>query len=240
MPVVATIAIAGGSAAWQGYQSHKANKQAAKQGEMLNENARIQQAAGRPLLAQGQRTMMGPGAGGALNPDFEQSAGYFRNILSGDRAAAAGALAPDIAAITDNYRGAERSAQANLRGGTRDLAMAELNRDRVGKTAGLRAALRPGAATALGDIGRFRTTTGLNQVNQGAGLLAGAVPPLSNVYSGLSNNAMQQGAYANQAGSAFGNILIDILKGQQKSPVATTPWSPPYSPYPTAPPRVTP
>lgn len=253
MPVAA---IAGGSAIWSGYQAHKAGKRADKQlagaeeqRGLLNETARAQRAASQPFFTGGAKTfdagqrtfnqgMQQAQGRGALNPDFEQAAGYYRNILSGDRAAASGALAPDVAAITENYRGAESNARAHLRGGQRDLALSELNRDRVGKTAGLRATLRPGAAASLSDIGKFRVGAGqanaglglqqsglgLGQSQLGASLLNASGATQGTVFGGQQNlynianqNAQQAGAYANQAGSAFGNILIDILRNRAKT-----------------------
>lgn len=236
MPIGAITAGLSGFGAYKASRAaSKANKAAQgqlgetkQQGNLLNETARMQQEAGKPFLSGGQRSVeqgQRMVSGSALNPDFEQAAGYYRNILSGDRAAAAGALAPDIAAITENYRGAERNAQSTLRGGQRDLALAELNRDRVGKTAGLRAQLRPGAAAALSDIGRFRVGAGqaqqgmgLNQAQVGANLLTGSAQTQGTVYGGMQNlygiqnqNAQQAAAYANQAGSAFGNTLIGLL-----------------------------
>jgi len=274
MPIAA---ITGGISAFGAYKASKAAKKAGqistgqladtrKQGDLLNETARMQQAAGQPFLAGGQQTFAGGQKtfdqgtrmqqGAALNPDFEQAAGYYRNILGGDRAAASGALAPDVAAITDNYRGAERSANANLRGGQRSLALSELNRDRVGKVSGLRAGLRPGAAAALSDIGRFRVgagqgqsqlglgqgALGLDQARVGANLLTGSAQTQGTVYGGqqnlfntLNNNTQQANAYANQAGSAFGNTLIGLIGGMRgggsPSPLVNQAPTPTYTPF---------
>ena len=140
-------------------------------------------------------------------PAVQKSLGYYQTLLSGSRAAMAQATAGTRNALTDTYRGAERGLEhSGIRGGSRDLAAAELNRDRAGKIAGLTTGVQPGAAAALMEGGS-------ELVGQGTTTMANA----GSLWSGLLGQGFQNRTYARgegeKAGKGIGSLLFDILSG---------------------------
>lgn len=157
------------------------------------------------LSRQGQGlTHMGlPAVGGASN--------YWQTLLGGNRAAMAQATAGPRAALTDQYRGAERGLErSGLRGATRDLASANLSRDRASRIAGLTTGVQPMAAEQLGNLG-------LGLTGQGTAALMGT----GNIWSSLLREAAANRYQGNQAGqqtsSQVGGLIWDILAGSSGS-----------------------
>jgi hypothetical protein len=159
------------------------------------------QSAGNTLMQQGQ-TLTSTGL-----PAIQKSLGYYQTLLGGNRAAQALATAGPRAAITDTYRGAERNLErAGVRGAQKDVAEAELGRDRAAQVAGLTAGVQPGAAAALMQGG-----SGL--VGQGSSILSGA----GSLWSGLLGQGFENRKYARgegeKAGTGIGSLLFDVLSG---------------------------
>lgn len=171
-----------------------------------------QQAAGT-LTQQGQ-TLTNLGL-----PALNQSTDYYQTLLRGSRPAMAVATAGPRAAINDQYRGAERGLErSGLRGATRDLAAAELNRQRAGQVAGLTTGVQPYAADAL-------NRTGMGLVGQGTSALSS----VGNIWSDLLGQGARNRMYARGEGENFGksmgSLIFDILSGtigKSKAP-STTP-----------------
>ncbi len=159
------------------------------------------QGAANQLLGQGkQLTEMGTGAGtSALN--------YWQTLLSGNRAAMSQATAGPTAQITDQYRGAERSLErSGVRGGVRDLAKAEMSRDRVGSIAGLTTGVQPMAANQLGDLGsRFAQLGTASSATSG------------NIWANLLGSGFENRKYGREEGGklggSIGSLLFDVLSG---------------------------
>lgn len=87
-------------------------------------------------------------------PAVQQSLDYYKNLLgAGGRKGLYAAVAPAAGTIAESYRGATQSLTKNLRGGERDMGLAELKRQQVGDTARLVSGVQPGAAAALGSMG---------------------------------------------------------------------------------------
>lgn len=133
---------------------------------------------------------------------------YYDTLLRGDRAKQQAAVAGPIAQMTDNYRGAERGLEhAGVRGGVRDLGMAELQRDKTNSIAGLTLGQQPAAAGALSNLGSSLTA-------QGTGSSATA----SGIYGNLAGAGFQNRQYANQnwqqAGQGIGSSIFDIYRQQ--------------------------
>lgn len=140
-------------------------------------------------------------------PMTSQAGNYWSTLLSGNRAQMAQATAAPRAAITDTYRGAERNLErSGIRGATRDVARAELGRQRAGQIAGLTTGVQPFAAQQLGEMGASTTRTGAS-LAQGAG----------SIWSSLLGQGFQNRTYARgegeKAGSSIGSLLFDILSG---------------------------
>lgn len=144
---------------------------------------------------------------GAGMPYATGAGNYWQTLLSGNRAAMAQATAGPRAALTDQYRGAERGLErSGLRGGVRDLASAELSRDRAGKIAGLTTGVQPAAAENLAGLGTALT-------GQGTAAMIGG----GNIWANLLRAGAENRFQANEAGrdtaSAFGKSIFDILTG---------------------------
>lgn len=159
-------------------------------------------------------------------PNLQKAGNYWSNLLSGSRAGIAGAIAPEVSALTDTYRGAQRSLERSAPGPGRDVAAAELNRQRAGQIGGLALGVRPAAAEQLGSLGQFGVTSGL-QGTQGAG---GTFAQLLSGQTGLGNLALSQQKFASEQNEAFGNQLSKFLVGliqaytnKGKSPVPLGP-----------------
>ena len=157
--------------------------------------------------AQASAGQLGRFGGQAWNQgqDLQRAPGqYFQTLLSGNRAAMSQALAGPTAQITGNYRGAQRGLdQAGVRGAARDVAQADLNRDRVSKIASLSTGVQPYAAEQL-------TSMGQQQQALAPGMLATSGQLQSNLLGqGASNRA-----YARQEGErtagAIGGLARDV------------------------------
>lgn len=104
---------------------------------------------------------------GLAMPGLRQSSNYYSTLLNGNRNQMRLATAAPTAAITAQYRGAERGLEhAGVRGGERMTAMAELNRDRAATIAGQTTGVQPMAAAALGDLSGRTMNSGLASLNE--------------------------------------------------------------------------
>lgn len=160
--------------------------------------------------AQGAAANLGRQGGQLLGQgsDYLQRAGtYYGTLLGGNRAAMAQATAGPRAALTDVYRGAERGLErSNIQGAARDVAAAELGRERASRIASLVTGVQPGAAAAL---------SGLGGTFLGAG--GGLTEAGGNLYSNLLGQGFSNRTYARgegeKAGTAVGSLITDILGG---------------------------
>lgn len=140
-------------------------------------------------------------------PAVNSATNYWQTLLGGNRAAMGVATAAPRAAITDQYRGAERGLErSGVRGGVRDLLKGEMSRDRAGDTARLTTGVQPMAAEQLG-------TLGSNVLGQGTNALGNA----GNLWGGLLGEGFRNRVYARQegehAGGSLGSMIFDILGG---------------------------
>jgi hypothetical protein len=152
------------------------------------------QATGGNLIDTGQQTQ-------------RPATNYFDTLLRGNRAQMAQATAAPRAAISDIYSGAERGLEhSGVRGPQRDVAAGELNRQRAGQLSSLVTGVQPQAAAALTSIGQTQTS-------QGAPMLGQA----GSIYSGLLGQGFQNRKYGREegekAGTGFGGLIFDMLKG---------------------------
>lgn len=135
---------------------------------------------------------------------------YYQRMLTGNRSDLTQALAPEISATTDLYRGAEKNLErTGAQGAQRDVAREELNRDRVGKTASLLRDARSGAADKLTQIGE-------TQQSQGIGATQGAGGIYAQLLSGLNANRetdLKATMYGDQQSAALWKQIGDLLVG---------------------------
>lgn len=150
-------------------------------------------------------------------PYIEKPANYYQQLLGGNRAAMTQAVAPGIASATDVYRGAERNLdRTGVRGAARDVASADLGRQRAGQIASLTTGVQPWAAGQLAGLG--------------TGLLGQATPlygTAGNIYTNLlgrgyenRTNAMVEGR---EMGKTVGGLVRDIGEAWPKGTKKTTP-----------------
>jgi hypothetical protein len=122
-----------------------------------------------------QSRTLGTGLVQSGMPATQSALSYYAKLLQGNRAAMSQATAGPMRQITDVYRGAERGLERQgVRGGERQTALAELNRDRAASIAGLTTGQQGAAANALADIGSDMTRTGMAGIS-GAGSQFGNV-----------------------------------------------------------------
>ena len=176
--------------------SRRAQKKAAERSK--EEQAALQ---GAQTSAQ-QIQQTGQNLVGTGSPMQTQAANYYQTLLRGSRPAMAQATAAPTAAITDIYRGAERNLdRAGVQGAARDVAVADLGRQRAGQIAGLTTGVQPAAAGELAGIGGQMT-------GQGVGALQGA----GGLYSDLLGQGARNRMYARQegekAGSQWGRLAM--------------------------------
>lgn len=143
-----------------------------------------------------------------------QPTNYYQKLLGGNRALASQAIAAPRAAISDVYRGAERGLErSGVRGAARDVAKAEIGRERAGKISSLITGVQPGAAEALTGIGERQIGQGL----VGAGQGVSATGQAGNIYSNLLGQGYSNRVYARgegeKFGQSFGGLIFDVLSG---------------------------
>lgn len=168
------------------------------------------------FLGDAQKTLSG------ASRDYDAVGGYYAPMLSGSRSALMQATAPERAHITDTYRGAEKGLR-DIRGGTGELARAELNRDRAGKLALLGPSARAAAANGMMQVGGARGQLGATQAGVGSSLFGqavgakgGATSAYGTLFGGANYRDAQQAQFNNQAGSGIGSMIFDAVKSQGK------------------------
>lgn len=158
--------------------------------------------AAAPLLGQG--TGLAQQGAGYLG----DAGKYYQGIL-GSRQQAQQALAPETATALEYYRGAGNKAKRTLTGGTRDMALAELDRQKVGQLAGMLPAARARAAEGITGVGGTALQGGTALTGQGAGLYDTAARIGAQQFGQASELRKQ----AQEGGKSWGSAIFDIVKG---------------------------
>lgn len=154
---------------------------------------------GGGLVQAGQQALRGP-------------TNYYQTLLRGSRPAMAQAVAAPTAAITETYRGAERGLErSGIRGAAKDVASADLNRQRASQIAGLTTGVQPAAADALAGLGGQQLGLGIG-AQQAAGGMYGQA---GNLYGGLLRSGTENRQYGRQegaqAGQQWGGLIFDLI-----------------------------
>lgn len=176
------------------------------------------QGAGSTLAGEGGE-LYGQGAGMVQRGQatLAQPTSYFQKLLSGNRALQSQAVAAPRAAISDVYRGAERNLErGGVRGASRDVAKAELGRERSGAISSLITGVQPAAAGALTSIGQTQTGQGAGIAGQGVG----ATGTSGNIFQNLLGEGFANRKYGRgegeKGGAAWGGLIFDLLKSTGK------------------------
>lgn len=126
------------------------------------------------------RLLQGGGAGlyNVGSDTYKAGLDYYKQILGGNQAAMARAIAPQASAITDTGAGAQRALEASgLRGGARDVARAQLIQQTAGQLGNLGPQAIQNAAQAGSQLGLAGAQAG-GQMEQAAGGLGTQVAGL--------------------------------------------------------------
>lgn len=168
--------------------------------------ASTQQSAAMRQTAQAAPQLMGAGqqttAAGVQGATTAQN--YYKSLLSGGRAGLTAATAPESAAALDYYKGAEGKVTNTMRGGGRDMALAELDRQKVGQLAVLPAQARAGAAQGLVGASAPLINAGANQTQQGLGAAGAGFGQATQVYGQQAD-----------AAKGYGKMLFDAISQWQ-------------------------
>ena len=197
MPVVPFIPlIASGVSAGVGYLANRGKNKAL-------ENSANAQGAATTMLAN-QQAQMGADQYQMGRPLLQQASGYYSKILSGNRSAMQSALQPEREATTDIYRGAERSLdRSGIQGGSRDVARAELSRNRAGQLSSLLSNMRPQAAAQTSALGGGLTSSAMGATQNAASVY-------QNLLAGTRSNQQYQNSQQAASGAAWGKLLADL------------------------------
>lgn len=215
MPAAPFIIPAVGTAI-SGISAYKNSKAAGKAGAAQNALLGEQTSSAR------QGRQLGTGMVQAGLPATQASLSYYAKLLQGNRAAMSQATAGANRQITDVYRGAERGLERQgVRGGERQTALAELNRDRAASIAGLTTGQQGGAANALADIGGDLTRTGMNGIS-GAGSQFGSA---ASAYGQQATDFRAAGRQdMSGMGASLGELLKVIMAQRGGSGGGSSPW----------------
>lgn len=193
MPVIPLAIMAGGAII-----SHYANKKATADAQKRSPEEAIDvkgaQGAAGTSVAKGTE---------ALDTGAETqkpATSFYDTLLHGNRAQQSQAVAAPTAKITDVYAGATRNLeQQGVRGAQKDVATANLNKDRASNIAGLVTGVQPAAASALTSIGEV-------QQNRGAGQVQGGGSTYSNLLGAGQTNRQKAQEAGTSAASSVGKL----------------------------------
>lgn len=193
MPVVPLAIMAGGAII-----SHFANKKATADAQKRSPEEATALAGGQGAAG----TEVGKGTE-ALETGAETqkpATSYFDTLLHGNRAQQAQATAAPTARLTDVYSGAERGLEhSGVRGAAKDVASANLTRDKASGIAGLVTGVQPAAASALTSIGQV-------QQQRGAGMVAAGGNTYSNLLGQGQSNRQEAQKSGTSAAAAVGSL----------------------------------
>ena len=202
-PAIPAI-IKGGAAIGGALLGRKAQSSAQKRSAEEQVDVSGAQNAGTGLMQAGAQQVA------AGQPAQAKASTYYQTLLRGNRAQQSQAVAAPMAAVTDIYRGAERNLErSNIRGAARDVASAELGRQRASQMASLVTGVQPAAAAALENIGTTQVNQGMAGVESGGQLFSQLLP------YGQQNRVYARGE-GEKAGKAIGGFIFDILGGSFK------------------------
>ena len=194
----------------------------ATRNQLFDSSALLKNAGQQQLATGSALTGAGMKSFNAGDTDLNAASGYLRTLVGGSRGAMTAALGPEVGAITSAYRGAQSSLdRGGATGATREMATADLARERAGRISGLAMAVRPQAVSQLSQIGTARQQAGLGLAGLGQGAagtgisaLSGANSPLSTIYQGELWRTNIQAQNQAAIGQFFANLMYDALKNR--------------------------
>lgn len=151
-------------------------------------------------------------------PAMSKAMQYYSSLAGGNASDLNAAVAPDMAQLTDTYKGAESGINARMGAGPqRDQAIAELMRQRAGQVGMTKLNARSGAFGQLAGLGQQANQNALG----GYGIAGNTLGNLGYQYGNLQNNLFNQKQTSNQnamdLGSLFGKIIGSGMKQDSSS-----------------------
>ncbi len=144
---------------------------------------------------------LGIGSLGAGSQVMQQPLNYYSGILGGDRQSMMETVAPEVNTILGQYDTAKRAVAENApRGGGANTTQANAPYALSGEITNLLNTVRPQAAAATTDIGKFLSTLGTTETGQAGNLIN------QNAWTQLGKG-QQQAGMAGALGKAIGSIL---------------------------------
>jgi hypothetical protein len=142
-------------------------------------------------------------------PAMQSSLSYYQTLLNGNRAAQQQAIAAPVAQLTDTFRGAERGLDRSMvRGGVRDMATADLHRDRANQIGQLTTGVQPLAAANLGQLGSAAT-------GMASGPLSTAAGGFGQMGAMATQDRMNRNASYAGAANNIGEMAFNIWRQKQ-------------------------
>ncbi len=173
-------------------------------------------------------SQLGIGSLGAGSQVMQQPLNYYSGLLGGDRQGMLETVAPEVNTILGQYDTAKRAVAENApRGGGANTTQANAPYALSGEITNLLNTVRPQAAAATTDIGKFLSTLGTTETGQAGNLIN------QNAWTQLGKG-QQQAGMAGALGKAIGSILAgagvpgilgNIFKGGAASAPAKLPIS---------------
>ncbi len=193
MPVVPLVIMAGGAII-----SHYAAKSAAAQAAKLSPAEQTAQGGAQTGAAKLQSSGSAQLDTGAETQ--KPATNYYDTLLHGNRAEMAGATAAPKAQLTDVYAGAQRNLdQTGVRGAQKDVASADLNKNRAAGIASLVTGVQPAAAGALTSIGQ-------TQQAQGGAMVGSSNSTYNQLLGSGAQNRQQANVAGTNAAAAVGSL----------------------------------
>lgn len=173
------------------------------------------------LITQLAQLLQGQGEG-LFNiglPAYAQAVEYYQKLLGGDRATMQGAVAPSAEMIRDSYQGLTKGVlSGTVRGGGRDQALGEIQRQQGADIAHLISGVQPAAANALMSGGLAGAQTAMQGEAAGGQFYVSA---LNNLTQGrLTEAGLAQGSKEFAAGLELQERLGLIDASQRAAALA--------------------
>ncbi len=149
-----------------------------------------------------------------------QAMGYWGDILSGNKAAMAGALSPEIQASNAQFQN-QRNAVNTFApmGGGRSSMMGQLPFQQAQTNANIIASLRPQAAQQMGTLGMGQQNFGMGQQGVGGNLLN---LTLQSLLQGRGQDVQELGQNKQLAGQLSGDLTQGLLGATRQTPQASS------------------
>lgn len=212
-----TAAVMGGIAIYGAVQSHRAAKKKEEQEKAAQDAAAnsTSQQAGLSTALQGYANKQFKMA----EPALSQGMSYYSKLLGGDRGTVQGAIAPDVANINQAYEGTQKYLdQQGVRGGARDNAIAENERQRVGQVGMLPFLARKGAADASINAGTNLTGQATAAQGSAAGAASGSGATALGQSGQLFNQEQVRGNQIADTGANLASLYANWASGRGKTP----------------------